>query len=782
MAKKKAKSLKSILSASDIRKKLKKALSENRTKQALELARSLNKQHPSDQHAELLQQTTLARGQDLLARGQTRDASEVFSNALKLSKAPAYMAEVLEGLARCGEFATVRNLYGSIEDPVVHAKLTEILADEAVRQGKGGANNLDSALRSQHTAILDASALIEKGADEQAKEKLQAIGLKSPFLQWKLFLRGLSAYYQQDDERAIENWQRLDSTRWPFKLAAPLRFGIDQAFAKQQSPETQTFLRSKADAITSGITVQMLRKLQTTIGNPELLPNAFRTAATIAPQLRSESPAIFQRLANCFYWAIIHHGEPGDVNDYKKIFGAHPDDPKLARLEALACEDRGIMGEAHTFWQTFEKSVASNPNLPKEHKDHIRALVWQRMGENADNMPDPDELDDLGLPFGMPKPKPLKPSAAECYEKSLQLAPDLTSSYVDLFHHYRRKDKPEEADRIARTLLERNPNHVLMLEEFGDFLMETEAYEEALELFNRAMKCSPLEKRLREKVATAQMYFARSLAEAGEFEEARELYKATLAIMDKRQHYSVLCKMAALEFKAKNADRAEELIAEAEAMQENRMALVFSMLVECIRAKLTKIKPRFHKEFDALLKESPTPERAVVLANASAGYKAAGVKYYGQQTHEKKIRTYLDKAHKLKYSEEQLREICFALGVLNIAKLHMDYILTGQKQYPKDPFFYMAEVQYYLNRGPRGMGMINVHTSLKKARALAEQMPRSEHQQNLLNGIQQMEQELLRLNPFMNLFGGFMGGGGFPFGGPDDFYDDFDDEYYDDGF
>ena len=51
--------------------------------------------------------------------------------------------------------------------------------------------------------MLQAFRQVEAGQDEAARESLQGIGLQSPFLEWKLLLRGLLAYYQGDDVRAV---------------------------------------------------------------------------------------------------------------------------------------------------------------------------------------------------------------------------------------------------------------------------------------------------------------------------------------------------------------------------------------------------------------------------------------------------------------------------------------------------------------------------------------------------------------------------------------------------
>ena len=69
-------------------------------------------------------------------------------------------------------------------------------------------------------AILQAFVSYEAGNDEAARAALQTIGLKSPFQDWKLLIRGLMAYAIGDDARAVENWQRLTTGRLPARLAA----------------------------------------------------------------------------------------------------------------------------------------------------------------------------------------------------------------------------------------------------------------------------------------------------------------------------------------------------------------------------------------------------------------------------------------------------------------------------------------------------------------------------------------------------------------------------------
>ena len=52
------------------------------------------------------------------------------------------------------------------------------------------------------------------------KRSAQVSGAWLAFLASVVLLRGLLAYYQEDDVRALENWQRLHPERLPFRLAA----------------------------------------------------------------------------------------------------------------------------------------------------------------------------------------------------------------------------------------------------------------------------------------------------------------------------------------------------------------------------------------------------------------------------------------------------------------------------------------------------------------------------------------------------------------------------------
>src|SRR5262249_4366883 len=155
----------------------------------------------------------------------------------------------------------------------------------------------------------------------------------------------------------------------------------------------------------------------------EQLAPAFRKVDAIATILKRDHPAIAAKLAQCFYWAIIDHGEAEDLPRYFRAFGFPADDPHLRRLNALALETRGMWLEAHEAWQEFIKEVASDSTAwPGESGKRVQALIWARMADNAGPT---QQRSRSGNPFTrhLDEPPAFKPTAEQCLEKAIHLAP-----------------------------------------------------------------------------------------------------------------------------------------------------------------------------------------------------------------------------------------------------------------------------------------------------------------------------------------------------------------------
>jgi tetratricopeptide (TPR) repeat protein len=757
---------------------------EGRFQQALELARQLYKQEPSTTDQELLQKAALGRAQQLRQAGHINDARTLLESIIQMpGAAPAWQEQVAEELVKCGALRQSLNLLAKLPQSQAQPRILAHAADWVLQQGASGRAQLPESLHGPFDLILHAFRQVEQGQDEAARETLQSIGLQSPFLEWKVLLRGLMAYYQSDDVRALENWQRLSADRVPAHLIAPLRFQIDPAYRQAQAPEVQNRLQKQRDQFQDSGLVPPLRNLQAVLADAQQLPRAFRLAESLLTTLRAQAPHLVPRLAACFYWTIVSNGQLEDVHRYQRVFGTPPDDPKLARLRALLHEHMGEMDMAHKAWQEFEHSVVEHAAAwPGEQAKRARALVWNRMGQNAAKIPG-EEAAAMLPPFlrdHPSRPRPLKPSADKCFQQSLELDPNQLEAHEALFHYYQDQKKDEKAKEAARRLLEHFPDHVPTLESLGNFLVHHGDYAEGLSLLQRALKVNPLDRGLRQAVATAHLFNARTYAEDGQFAEARSEYQTALSYRDKKDESSIYCKWAACEFKAGDAARAEELLQQALTEAGSELAVNYSMLIEATRLKLASaLKTRFNKGFNAGLAHPPNGAAAGKLADIAYVHHLAGFTYYGQKTHEKKVSVYLEKALKADLTEEQIEQVARCLVGLANFKLLTKYTQLGQRKFPSNPYFYFLEAEGYFARGPYQSPAWKVQPLLAKARELALQGPADERQKALLEILEE-RQQMMGVSGFLNnpqsmgmfgdmldeMFGGMM----------DDYDDDYDDE------
>ena len=353
-------------------------------------------------------------------------------------------------------------------------------------EGDRGKAQLPADQHAGFDAVRTAFAAYEKGNDEAAREALNAVGLSSPFLEWKVLLRGLMAWSAGDDARAAENWLRLTPGRLPAKMAAPCRFATDPSFRAAVPAAEAGELARQGDAVL-GASVEPLRRVQKLINAEEGLPELrLREVVPVADQLKKANPAAFRRLANVCYWAIANGGYPEDLARYAKAFGPPPDDPNFHRLQATVMEATGRRDDAQRQWAKYEAWIASAADRwPGPQAARACADVLMRMGTNALAMaekPDEDDLDAIFDFFGRPrdkarvkgaKPAEAGPSAADCFGRAADLVPGWMPPNVALMGVYALGDREVEGRALAAKLIETFPNDLAALNAAAGFYERT---------------------------------------------------------------------------------------------------------------------------------------------------------------------------------------------------------------------------------------------------------------------------------------------------------------------
>lgn len=270
---------------------------------ALDLARQLVALAPTPEHHALRRRTVADAAAFFADRDRTADFTRVMAEAETLDPAdPAWAAERAALLARGGRTAEAL----ALADDAAKQKVLAAAADRAVRLHTNAV--LPPELHVGFDAVLLAFRKHEAGDEAGARAALEPVGLRSPFLEWKVLLRGLMAYAAADDARAAENFARLDPSRLPARLTAPLRFVVDPAFKQAQPADAASGLATRLRKLTPSAAVEHLRAIARELGRDKPLAPAFKAAEAVVPLLKSFAPDLVPRLANCLYHAVVNQG------------------------------------------------------------------------------------------------------------------------------------------------------------------------------------------------------------------------------------------------------------------------------------------------------------------------------------------------------------------------------------------------------------------------------------------------------------------------------------------
>lgn len=733
--------------AAPLRPRIDRALEANKTQQALELANQLFKDQATEANRDLLKRVILLRAKQLRLEGRGRDVAGLLEPKLALAPDDAgWRAALAEEMAAAGAIEPAVRLMAFSEDAAARARVLARAADAALEVGGRAREQLPEELRAGYDLIVRAFQANADGKDEAVREALQGIGLQSPFLEWKLLLRGLLAFQAGDNARACENWQRLSIERVPAQMVAPLRLGIDPAFRAAQTPDVQLVLQRAADRFCERPDlVPTLRRLQAALARPDQLNQAFRLAADLLPRLQQTFPDLVPRLKACLTWMVISEGEVADLNRLRRTLGIPENSPEGERLAALFWEEKQEPEGAHHFWQAFQLAVEEQPNAwGGTHADHVRSLAFERMADLAAHAGPPPAL--AGL-FG--RAPTFKPNAEACLKKAIELAPNRRAPYLALLHHYESQKKKGEpkADKLALSMLKRFPDEADVWESLGERAAERGAWADAVGYYAEALRCSPLDARLRER--TAQAHLGRALREAAsdDGDAARASFAAALALAAPESRGQILGTWAAAEHRRQSPDRAQELLAQAHADPATRLPARSAWLVELIRAKQPKaMKLQADRDFAAALADALPLPAVVAMVRLCAVHRQAG-KYTGQAGHEKKVLALLQKTIGAPFTELQMEWLCGALQALDAFGMLRTLAVDAQKRYPQNALFALSEAYSYMAPKGRYSKPWMAMEPITRAQALAEAMPEGSGRRKILDFIRPVVEHLAAAAP-----------------------------------
>lgn len=553
-------------------------------------------------------------------------------------------------------------------------------ADAAIRDKSPDALPLEQ--HAGYAAIVAAFAHYERGRDDEARAELQSIGLQSPFLEWRILLRGLMAYSTRDSARAVENWQRLSANRLPARLAAPFRAAIDPAYRQAQPAATQTQLDTQAQRLAADPVLEGLRAARTAIGRGRSLDAAFHALTPLVPILRARTPQMVPRLARVMYHTILRHGEPKDLPRYLKLFGPPMDDPKFERLQALAYEEGQHPNEASRHWAAYELWLAKNPlGWPAELLAHARAQALLRAARLAAHDRDsrPRTVPRMKLPGDGPEPEDL-------WRKAAQLLPNWEVPTAEIVHFFRVHGVPADAEQLGRDYLARVPDSLAVLSILAKVAADAGRPAEAVPLFERMLAVNPLDRGLRTQLGAAHLAAARKALVAGQTDAAANHLAAAQSFAGGVTSASHLIAAAVLAHAINRPADAATLVARADEVPHRRGA---NRLELAALLQLAKVKPAArtasNKELVAVWGQACHPTEVLNLQESYDALLGERIDYRGAKAQLGKIGALFPLCADADAPDDAFAKLLADYGVAPHAKPAAKLLELLAKRFPESP-------------------------------------------------------------------------------------------------
>jgi tetratricopeptide (TPR) repeat protein len=700
------------------------ALARGAFQKARELAQELCQHDPTAEHRQWLVSATLGRAAELRAARQVTQAVALLRGIGEVAcDSAALLARCAGELLLLGEWPAAEHLVAQVNDASLLSHLQALHVDAAILHGAAGLASLAEARRQEAQSILRALAFLDQHEDIQAQEAVASIPTSSPAHDWKLLIQGLAAFYASDPT-ALERWQQLTPERVPAAMAAPFRAQLDPAFVANQAPPVRAELAAFGRRLHAATWLRPLEDTRHLLAQ-EALPAAVRRAAEAARAMPPECHELRQRLTRTLYWAVAQYGNERDILAYRKAFGTPPDDPELHRLQALCYEHAEDLIAAQELWARYEADVQRRGLGGDADTALARALVWLRMGELAEKVSPPVPSDvHLPLPPGFDEEDTCPFSAIECYRHSIALAPQCLEAHERLLTVTHQARQQEETVETAQRLLEHFPEHQRALQVLADNAFRQERWDEAVAYQERAVQGRPHDTTLTARLAFYSLGLARLRAQQGQFEAARAILAAELARDTTPERYHLLCRQAAVEIKAGQPQRGDELFAQACQMAASRLPVVFHMLIEAIRMPLEPQRiTQLERDFRRALKEKAEVSSALAMLSLLKAFATLGISYAGLPAHQKLVLQYLKRLLRVPLREAELQILCSDLEIVSDNKLLLDFATRGCKEFPLNPRFPYAAAQYYLALGPERCPVPRLHATLERALLLSQANP-----------------------------------------------------------
>ncbi len=572
----------------------------------------------------------------MIQNGQSADAAQIIENikalssgggsgAVSLEIAIAMKKKDYEAIARIYEkhLSQKKDMSVLLEIPTVADAL--VVAFQEFPALKTASPEVHGELIAVQQALADVSG--EKYDD--AWGKVKGIGAHSLFSRWKLFIKGLVAFYRNEDEKALEAFGRVPSDTLLHNVARTYSYLINKNSPDRSQP-SEPVLQKVCD-------VAGHPDLASSLPHAEVLWQAGRRYESYCHVYNTMQPfpsegGDIAGILSRFYYNVIHHIHPKEAIPYfSALCKRAAIESKQYSLEwMLLYKMDGLLsmkmhhGDNDMYcegctdgWLNFlEAYTRMHGRHPK-----MESLIYYRIGVLFTTKCENDPY--LSFWRSSRKNKTIMRNerfAEEYYQKSISADPENKAAYMGLLDVYRQTHKQPKYNKLLDKIAPLFPDDAIIQNEAGTNCVKRKAFIKGIKYLERATRLDSLNSEIRRHlgyayVETARSYFCkRQIIQGRKFYELAIQQGTTNTLCFYRGRAFIYARWAAIELKTGNEAVAMEKM---RCSREHADTLLTILYFAKLKARhflmsdreILTLCPELEKEWA----NPPTPNNAVGL-------------------------------------------------------------------------------------------------------------------------------------------------------------------------
>lgn len=663
------------------------------------------------------------RVKELANKGMYREAIELYEHVVKVYDEEVEPSFYIELLFLLGDYQKAVNVFYTHQDKFKDAKnfqrieSTIALLLLAAKPGISALVPSGSPLLQHKHLIEEALKSLYLKQEEKAAEILQPIGLRSPYRDWKLLIKGLAAFYQRRDQEALNILNHIPKNSSIAGIIPFFKSIIEPTYPNSLMPGEEVSFYEKIMGNQAGVlylSQSFIRASQ--MNNTKEMLKILRKCADFLPSDKDK-----EMLKQSSFNVLFHSSKTGiPVTNLIKFYSSLWDEPltsfEESRISALIYEARHEIGQANRLWEDclveIKQSRAKRYFPTRNESNSAIAQILRRMAKNDRKNTD-NSTNFFNILFDFNEDN--ESEFISYLIESLKYDPLDAETYEKIIAFYQQNEQDQQVSKWTEKFLKVFPDNIDTILSAATMAFQKKNFQKSLSLLDKALMYDPLNRKARElKISIHLSSAQKRMAQKKSILAGKDFKLASSLLTQTMRPGKVHIIWGVAEIALGDKEKGRILLQEGVQLAGEDVAAYFHIILEAASKRIpdnNDLIALHRKTLEEKLQIQPTPEKVKALVHLPAVIFEGNKETYPSIRKKMQIiGAYLEKAiHHCRLSEDDLADISHYLAIARLYPLLVQYAKEGIKRFKGNPRFY-----FFSLIGQMKGGANNNHFELQK--------------------------------------------------------------------